>query len=124
VPLTAADRQPLNTERLRQQLGRLGGTPFKLGGLKNALEGAVILPVSELNRLRRHAVVELERLRAQPKRWTLNSSGFRVGNSDFKRVRANSEGETRSPELIVLVRSLPQLEAALRCSIHGLLRLR
>ena len=70
VPLTVAQRQPLDGDRLAGQLGRLGGTPFKLGELKNVIEGAVILPVSELNRMRREVVVELERLRTQPKRWT------------------------------------------------------
>ena len=72
MPLTKAEKQPLTTERLREQLGRLGGTPFKLGELKNNLSGEVLLPVSELNRLRREVVVELEQLRIQPKRWTLN----------------------------------------------------
>ena len=60
MPLAQAEKQPLTTERLREQLGRLGGTPFKLGELKNELAGEVLLPVSELNRLRREAVAELE----------------------------------------------------------------
>ena len=55
--------------KLREQLGRLGGTPFMLGPLKNCLSGEVLLPVSELNRLRREAVAELEQRRAAPKRW-------------------------------------------------------
>ena len=56
MPLAKAEKQPLTTERLREQLGRLGGTPFKLGELKNNLSGEVLLPVSELNRLRREVV--------------------------------------------------------------------
>ena len=74
MPLAPAQNQPLTTERLREQLGRLGGTPFILGALTNALEGEVILPMSELNRLRRELSVEMERLRAQPKRWILNET--------------------------------------------------
>ena len=73
MPLAPADKQPLSDERLRAQLGRLGGTPFSLGRLDNHLEGAVMLPVSELNRLRREAVAELDRQRTQPKRWQLDS---------------------------------------------------
>ena len=72
MPLAKAEKIPLTEEKLREQLGRLGGTPFKLGELKNFLSGEVMLPVSELNRLRREFVGELEKLRAQPKRWTLN----------------------------------------------------
>jgi putative protease len=72
MPLAAAEKLPLTEEKLREQLGRLGGTPFKLGELKNNLSGEVMVAVSELNRLRREFVAELEKLRAQPKRWTLN----------------------------------------------------
>ncbi len=113
MPLTKAEKQPLTSDRLRDQLGRLGGTPFKLGELKNHLSGDVMLPVSELNRLRREAVLELERLRAQPKRWTLN-----VQPSSCQQDNFNSSGkmpEACSPELVVLVRNLPQLDAALTC---------
>jgi U32 family peptidase len=113
MPLAKAERLPLIEETLRGQLGRLGGTPFKLGELKNFLTGDVLLPVSELNRLRREFVNELENLRAQPKRWTLN-----VGQAS--RLSLNSKhdpGDRRDacPTLIILVRNLPQLEAALKC---------
>jgi len=53
MPLARAEKQPLTTERLKEQLGRLGGTAFKLGQLKNFIEGELMLPVSELNRMRR-----------------------------------------------------------------------
>jgi putative protease len=121
MPLAKAEKKPLTEDKLREQLGRLGGTPFKLGDLKNQLAGDVMLPVSELNRLRREAVAELEKLRAQPKRWTLNQS------SEGRVTRAPNSAEsgtrvTRPPEadLIVLVRNLPQLEAALQCGVTTL----
>ncbi len=124
IPLALAANQPLTNDRLSSQFGRLGGTPFKLGQLKNLLEGAVILPVSELNRLRREAVAELENLRTQPKRWTLADGGHRSEVAHLKsEVLSPKSGGGRSlptpaatePELIVLVRSLPQLESALNC---------
>ena len=115
VPLVQADKQPLTTERLRQQLGRLGGTPFKLGTLENALEGPVLLPVSELNRLRREAVSELDALRAQPKRWTLHRGiwSSECGITGIAPSNATPHPALRTPQLIVLVRNLAQLEAAL-----------
>jgi putative protease len=111
MPLVAAEKQPLTTERLRGQLGRLGGTPFKLGALENQIAGEVLLPISELNRLRREVVSELERLRMQPRRWTLleQSSKFQI---------PSSSSEDCAPGLIVLVRDLAQLEAALRCGVQ------
>ncbi|MFN3410316.1 MAG: DUF3656 domain-containing protein [Limisphaerales bacterium] len=119
VPLAAAEKQPLTTERLRDQLGRLGGTPFHLGELDNRLEGAVLLPVSELNRLRREVVAELERQRAQPKRWTLRAPEERVAEGETDGIHAPVVSRSVPPaaNLIVLVRSLPQLEAALQCGV-------
>ncbi len=118
MALAGAEKRPLDADKLREQLGRLGGTPFELGGLSNHLAGAVMLPVSELNRLRREAVRQLETLRARPRHWTLHPQ--RPGAADP--IRA-ARGETResevgrietAAELLVLVRNLAQLEAALR----------
>jgi len=123
MSLAKAEKQPLTTERLREQLGRLGGTPFKLGELKNNLSGEVLLPVSELNRLRREIGVELERQRVQPKRWTLNTdvvadvsrrpTSFETRDLDAK--NSSHALTSAATELIVLVRNLSQLEAALKC---------
>lgn len=119
MPLTKAEKQPLGEAKLREQLGRLGGTPFKLGRLKNLLSGEVMIPVSELNRLRREMVAQLEQLCIQPKRWTLNShrgtEPQRFSISDSLEVRHH--GDKQSPQLIVLVRNLSQLDAALKCGI-------
>jgi len=119
MPLARADKVPLTEEKLREQLGRLGGTPFKLGELKNFLSGEVLLPVSELNRLRREFVSELERLRALPKRWQFNDGGS--GGNGAPALKSFSQSlptpAAINPELIVLVRSLAQLEAALKCGV-------
>jgi putative protease len=105
MTLADAEKQPLTTERLREQLGRMGGTPFRLGRLENRLEGQVILPMSELNRLRRDLASQIEELYARPQRWTLRESPARTaplaGDADVP------------PRLIVLARNLEQLEAAI-----------
>jgi putative protease len=59
IPLAAARNRPLTPESLRDQLSRLGGTPFHLGDLAVDLPQPVILPVSEINRLRRELVTRL-----------------------------------------------------------------
>ncbi len=133
VPLAIAEKQPLTVERLQEQLGRLGGTPFKLGELKSFLEGDVILPVRELNRLRRDAVTDLEKLRAQPKRWTLVGPDLRAGLSDLEvgaavpsrpqfgdlmsssvhvGTRAPTLNPNSVPELIAVIRLPEHLDAA------------
>ena len=120
MPLAKAEKLPLTEEKLREQLGRLGGTPFTLGELKNNLSGEVMLPVSELNRLRRDAANELEKLRAQPKRWQLHSHRATEPQSfsSFNFSAPVCLGGKPNLELIVLVRSLPQLEAALKCGVQ------
>jgi putative protease len=122
MPLIEADKQPLTGQRLREQLGRLGGTPYRLAELGNLLFGNVMLPVSELNRLRREAVAELDRLRSLPKRWRLNA------NAEASTLRLRRETDAQAgpagntgghpPELIVLVRNLDQLETALDCGLR------
>ena len=56
IPLAAAKNRPLTEGFLREHLGRLGGTPFHLGQLTLDLPDPFMLPVSELNRLRREIV--------------------------------------------------------------------
>ncbi len=104
LPLAAAERQPLTAERLRAQLGRLGGTPFSLGKLQSFLEGEVILPVSELNRLRREVTAALEQRRTAPQRWQTRSVPLPP--------LLPPPGADRAPELIAVIRLPEQLEAA------------
>jgi len=119
MPLAKAEKLPLTEEKLREQLGRLGGTPFKLGELKNFLSGEVLLPVSELNRLRREFVGELDRLRSLPKRWQLKDNSSRCESALTKTPEIDLSRLTpaATPQLIVLVRNLAQLEAALQCGV-------
>ena len=119
MPLAPAEKLPLTAEKLRDQLGRLGGTPFKLGGLKNFLSGEVMIAVSELNRLRREFVAELEKLRAAPKRWILNDhrDAETPSENSVLEISASPRLGGSNPELIVLIRNLAQLDAALKCGV-------
>jgi putative protease len=114
LPLAPAQTQPLTAEKLADALGRLGGTPFQLGEIESQLEGEVMLPVSELNRLRRELVAELERRRAAAKRWTLREAETEIFQAEG--AKPSSEREPAAPELIFVVRSLAQLDATLSCA--------
>jgi putative protease len=60
VNLAPAARRALDAATLREQVGRLGESPFVLGAMDvDALPGGLFLPVSELNHLRQQAVDEL-----------------------------------------------------------------
>lgn len=60
INLAPAARRALDASTLREQLGRLGETPFVLGSLDaDALPAGLFLPISDLNHLRQQAVDEL-----------------------------------------------------------------
>ena len=115
-PLQAARGAGLNPERLEQQLGRLGGTPWQLASLDVDLKGELFLPVAQLNAMRRALVDALaqamaERDAAQPSR-----SPIPEAQDPLHRVMAQaragvSPAGAEAVELSVLVRSLEQLEA-------------
>jgi putative protease len=113
IKLVNADTQPLTDDKLREQFGRLGGTPFRLGEVINRLQPGLMLPVSELNRLRRELVQDLEAQRKKPRRWRL------VQEADSAPIRREiNRPSCNSPRLIVLVRNLAQVEAALGCGME------
>jgi len=65
TPLASAQNRGLTAEFLREQLGRLGNTPYELGELRLECEGSPFAPSSVLNHLRRQAVEELAALQSR-----------------------------------------------------------
>jgi putative protease len=122
IPLQTAQKRPLTEETLRAQLGRLGETGFALGALENRLEGEVILPMSELNRLRRELVEKLDAALPSldhPEPPANRRSEGSVQPVYDRRLRALADQRAASPQietplLTVLCRTLEQIEAALR----------
>ncbi|HEY9702417.1 MAG TPA: U32 family peptidase, partial [Allocoleopsis sp.] len=64
VLLQNAHNKPLSDDILKSQLGRLGNTAFHLGNLTNYLGDNLMLPISELNHLRREIVTQLDHIRS------------------------------------------------------------
>jgi putative protease len=58
-PLEAARKQPTSADDVREQLSRLGDTPFELGEVTVELPANVMVPRSVLNDLRRQVAGEL-----------------------------------------------------------------
>lgn len=112
--LEAAHSKPLTTTKLSEQLGRLGNTPFKLGELHNYLEGNGIIPVSELNRIRRELVGNLLEQKQKPRLWQINEQAS-LSELLPKLQQGETELQATTPQtnLIVLVRNLDQLQAIL-----------
>jgi putative protease len=110
--IAEAHTRPLSIERLKEQFGRLGNTPFYLDTFINHLNSNIMLPVSELNRMRREIVSKLEDLRSKPKLWQLNH------HAKWQDLITNKyTAILSSPSLIVLVRNIEQLKALLTADI-------
>ena len=109
IDLQTARTAPLTTEKLRDHLGRFGDSVYGLGELTNALEGDVILPIGELNRLRRELVFQLDAARKVPRPENAVTVASLLPSSQTP-LREHAT-------LRVLCRSMDQLGAALSAGI-------
>jgi putative protease len=124
LPLETARNKPLSAEILTQQFNRLGGTPYELASIELHLEGAVIVPVSELNRMRRALVAALDLLPSAPVAETPSPEGSRESAHAMLRPLRQARDEemntlsaVTSARLHLLCRSLEQLDAALQAAV-------
>ena len=124
MALETARQRPLNEEVLRAQLGRLGGTEFELGDLECRIEGEVMLPVSELNRMRRALVesVPVSELGVKSSEWRKSGSAEVVTSvTEMLSVLSRPQAEVlTTPTLHVLCRNFDQIDAALSSGVTGL----
>lgn len=61
----AAQKRPLTEEAIRKQMERLGTTVFELREFHCQIKGEIMVPVSEINEVRRKAADRLEHVRLQ-----------------------------------------------------------
>ena len=125
-PLEPARAAGLDAERLRQQLGRLGGTPWELAELDLELEGELFLPVAQINQLRRALVdrladgLALAEQQPQPQAVAATAAQPERLRQLLQASSADALISTSPAELqlSVLVRSLEQLEALQDLPVH------
>jgi putative protease len=118
IPLETAIKAPLTEEKLRAQLEKTADSGLALQDLTLELQGEVILPLGEINRMRRELLEKLvvASERKRPEEW-LNWRTL------FKRSQESSPVPTGSPvepSLRVLCRSMEQISAALDAGINEL----
>lgn len=96
-----ARKRPLTAGFLASQLDRLGNTPFVLGLLECDIEGEVMLPVSEINEVRRQVVEKIARERVR------SSKPKPLNEEDVEHKLKDALAETGTPP-----RRFPRLAAA------------
>jgi len=119
--LGAATQRAADVTYLRQQLGRLGDTPYTLGELTAEVSGRPFAPTSLLNQLRRRAVAQLQA--QQEARTRVVNEPLAVLREVMERGREGERGSAnlqslnpsipQSLNLHLLVRTPEQLDAAL-----------
>ncbi len=111
IPLQAARNAPLTHARLLEHFNRFGEAPFEVETLSLDFAEPVILPIAELNRVRRLLAVRLEAA----------SSPARVDHADqwqsLLEPGAIAREVLTKPELTVLCRTDEQLEAVLEAGV-------
>ncbi len=136
-PLAPAQNRGVTAEFLREQLGRLGNTPYELAGLEVDLGSQPFAPSSLLNNLRRQAVEQLANLQSRPPQLTINDplaaldrvleaagltkftfpEAIKNDTATLTSPSGFREGlpdkDSTKPQLHLLVRTPEQLEAAL-----------
>jgi U32 family peptidase len=109
--LEQARNRPMDQALFEEQFGRTGGTLFTLTRLELHLNGDLILPMRELNQLRRQAVEQLEDERRNPPEYTMREVSDVYADSAVS--PAGRSAAAVKPELTVLCRSMEQVRAAL-----------
>jgi U32 family peptidase len=112
-PLNAAQSRGLSLELLREQFGRLGNTVYELADVTLNMRGAPFVPASELNKMRRSAVEQLQSLQKQARTGAVARDPSDAVRLMLEQVTPSPASTLASPELHLLVRTPEQLEAAL-----------
>jgi U32 family peptidase len=111
-PLALARHQALTAEFAREQLGRLGNTPYELVDLRIEVDGHPFVPSSLMNQLRREAVEQLgdRQGRLQP---VEIRDPVGTATAAMALIQPHLDTPTMEPQLHLLVRTPEQLAAAL-----------
>ena len=114
-PLQVAEKRPLEEAILQKQLSRLGSTVYELIGLEVELDGEVMCPMSELNRMRRALVEGLDQRRGDA------FSQRRITGVTVQDVLPSVPASSiQEPELRVLCRTEEQVDAAIQSGVTHL----
>ena len=112
--LEPARKHPADSDSLRKQVDRFGGTPFALGELACEIDGKPMVPASLLNELRRELVQKLTDVISEAPRRSIDLEAAR-GMLQPIDGHHESGGETQV-NLSVLCRSKEQVNAAIDTS--------
>ncbi len=119
APLEAARKHPLTEAVLREQLARLGASPYELRDLKAEISGEPMVPLSVLSKLRQGLIEELLRQSGEPPERRISSEPVLTA---LRATLPAREQQSNDPvRLSLLCRSLKQVDTALTAGERNLL---
>jgi len=118
-PLEAARKHPLMLDTLREQLSRLGASPYELGKLTAEITGGPMVPLSVLSKLRQGLIEELLRRSGEPpvRRISIESALTAMRQT----LPPREQHSTDPVRLSLMCRSLKQIDTALAAGERDLL---
>lgn len=117
LPLVPAEKRPMDAALFEEQFGRLGGTVFALEAVDVHLSGDLIVPIRELNQMRRKAAELLLAERERPRAYVKRAVDVYGDTPAMMPKSAAPQGGKAQARLTALCRSLPQVEAALATNV-------
>lgn len=116
-----ARKHPISLETLEQQFSRLGGSVYELASLTAELEGGPMLPLSVLGQMRRQMIERLDAARSEVRPVKCRPEPLAAEMLDHVMEQESDDDAVPEPKLILLCRSLTQIEHALSCGIEELI---
>jgi U32 family peptidase len=116
--LQPARSAPLTEAGVRELLSRLGGTRFHPEKIEIALDGGLFMTASAVNQLRREAIEALEAKIPELGPETPVAAHSSGSTKIEWPLRPAEEAAISQPELVVLCRTIPQLEAAISLGVR------
>jgi putative protease len=117
MALQTAMKRPMTRESFCDQFSRLGGTEFELGEVRFEVEGEVILPLSELNRMRRDLIANVS---VEPSKAVAPKQPVTTLESMLTTAKGIRHSSFDIPRLFALCRTKEQIDAALETGITRL----
>ncbi|MBD0384126.1 DUF3656 domain-containing U32 family peptidase [Paenibacillus sedimenti] len=115
LPLVRAEKRPMDEQLFQEQFGRLGGTIYELDQLDVQLAGELIVPMRELNSMRRAAVELMEDERQKPRSYQKRHIGV---YDDVPQPAASVPEAAQDVQLTALCRNLEQVKAVLETDVN------
>ena len=110
APVEKAVNRPLDPKRVRDQLEKLGDTPFESAVTDVNIDAEAALPVSAINSMRREAIEKLLHMKTRIGRVSLDDKALKSISSDEKLGKLTLEGLQAANKPMLYIYSCETLE--------------